>query len=171
MRKSLLTLIVTSVFAISLQAQKAKSPVSINDPALGLNQMITLQPGKTWVWLGDFFPYVSAIDSVTVPVNYPGVAISNLRYSWNREAKADSMELWWEGDGNGKESALQYFQIWSGGVSTTVPVRKSEKVLREFRWRAPLHVYTGVKIKGTFNAWNANNLSLRWEEEIGRAHV
>ena len=78
MRKSLLTLIVTSVFAISLQAQKAKTPLSINDPALGLNQMITLQPGKTWVWLGDFFPYVSAIDSVTVPVNYPGVAISKI---------------------------------------------------------------------------------------------
>lgn len=165
MRKLLLTLIGTSVFAISLQAQKSKTPVSINDPALGLNQMITLQPGKTWVWLGDFFPYVSAIDSVTVPVNYPGVAISNLRYSWNREAKADSMQLWWEGDGYGKESALQFFQIWSGGVSTTVPVRKSEKVLREFRWRTPLHAYTGVKVKGTFNAWNANNLSLRWEED------
>ena len=191
MHKSLLTLVIGGFFAVSLQAQKskkvksnskktqsevvvaAKSPavqkskaaVGINDPSLGLNNMVTLQPGKTWVWLGDFYPYVTAIDSVTVPQDYPGAGISNLRFSWNREAKADSLQLWWEGDGYGKESALQYFQIWSGGVSTTVPVRKSEKVLREFRWKTPLYAYSSVKVKGTFNAWNANNLSLRWEED------
>lgn len=190
MHKSLLTLVIGGFFAVSLQAQKSKkvksnekkpktetavaikSPVvqkskpavGINDPSLGLNSMVTLQPGKTWVWLGDFYPYVTAIDSVTVPKDYPGAGISNLRFSWNREAMADSMQLWWEGDGYGKESALQYFQIWSGGVSTTVPVRKSEKVLREFRWKTPLYAYSSVKVKGTFNAWNANNLSLRWEE-------
>lgn len=191
MHKSLLTLVIGGFFAVSLQAQKSKkvksnekkpktetavaikSPVvqqskpavGINDPSLGLNSMVTLQPGKTWVWLGDFYPYVTAIDSVTVPKDYPGAGISNLRFSWNREAMADSMQLWWEGDGYGKESALQYFQIWSGGVSTTVPVRKSEKVLREFRWKTPLYAYSSVKVKGTFNAWNANNLSLRWEED------
>ena len=191
MHKSLLTLVIGGFFAVSLQAQKskkvksnskktqsevvvaAKSPVvqkskaavGINDPSLGLNNMVTLQPGKTWVWLGDFYPYVTAIDSVTVPQDYPSAGISNLRFSWNREAKADSLQLWWEGDGYGKESALQYFQIWSGGVSTTVPVRKSEKVLREFRWKTPLYAYSSVKVKGTFNAWNANNLSLRWEED------
>jgi glycosidase len=191
MHKSLLTLVIGGFFAVSLQAQKskkvksnskkpqsevvvaAKSPVvqkskaavGINDPSLGLNNMVTLQPGKTWVWLGDFYPYVTAIDSVTVPQDYPGAGISNLRFSWNRESKADSMQLWWEGDGYGKESALQYFQIWSGGVSTTVPVRKSEKVLREFRWKTKQYAYASVKVKGTFNAWNANNLSLRWEED------
>jgi len=63
-----------------------KSPIAIIDPSLGLNNMVTLQPGKTWVWLGDFFPYVSAIDSVTVPKNHPGAGISNLRYAWNRGA-------------------------------------------------------------------------------------
>lgn len=191
MHKSLLTLVIGGFFAVSLQAQKSKkvksnekkpktetavaikSPVvqqskpavGINDPSLGLNSMVTLQPGKTWVWLGDFYPYVTAIDSVTVPKDYPGAGISNLRFSWNREAMADSMQLWWEGDGYGKESALQYFQIWSGGVSTTVPVRKSEKVLREFRWKTKQYAYASVKVKGTFNAWNANNLSLRWEED------
>lgn len=191
MHKSLLTLVIGGFFAVSLQAQKSKkvksnekkpktetavaikSPVvqqskpavGINDPSLGLNNMVTLQPGKTWVWLGDFYPYVSAIDSVTVPKDYPGAGISNLRFSWNRESKCDSMQLWWEGDGYGKESALQYFQIWSGGVSTTVPVRKSEKVLREFRWKTKQYAYASVKVKGTFNAWNANNLSLRWEED------
>lgn len=142
-----------------------KGAVSISDPSLGLNHMVTLQPGKTWVWLGDFFPYVSAIDSVTLPVNYPGAGISNLRYSWNSAVKSDSMQLWWEGNGYGKESALQYFQIWSGGKSTTVPVRKSEKVLREFRWKTRLYAYSRVQVKGTFNAWNANNLSLRWEAD------
>lgn len=191
MHKSLLTLVIGGFFAVSLQAQKSKkvksnekkpktetavaikSPVvqqskpavGINDPSLGLNSMVTLQPGKTWVWLGDFYPYVTAIDSVTVPKDYPGAGISNLRFSWNRESKCDSMQLWWEGDGYGKESALQYFQIWSGGVSTTVPVRKSEKVLREFRWKTKQYAYASVKVKGTFNAWNANNLSLRWEED------
>ncbi len=191
MHKSLLTLVIGGFFAVSLQAQKSKkvksnekkpktetavaikSPVvqqskpavGINDPSLGLNSMVTLQPGKTWVWLGDFYPYVTAIDSVTVPKDYPGAGISNLRFSWNREVMADSMQLWWEGDGYGKESALQYFQIWSGGVSTTVPVRKSEKVLREFRWKTKQYAYASVKVKGTFNAWNANNLSLRWEED------
>ncbi len=191
MHKSLLTLVIGGFFAVSLQAQKSKkvksnekkpktetavaikSPVvqqskpavGISDPSLGLNSMVTLQPGKTWVWLGDFYPYVTAIDSVTVPKDYPGAGISNLRFSWNREAMADSMQLWWEGDGYGKESALQYFQIWSGGVSTTVPVRKSEKVLREFRWKTKQYAYASVKVKGTFNAWNANNLSLRWEED------
>jgi glycosidase len=191
MHKSLLTLVICGFFAVSLQAQKskkdksnskkpqsevvvaAKSPVvqkskaavGINDPSLGLNNMVTLQPGKTWVWLGDFYPYVTSIDSVTVPQDYPGAGIANLRFSWNRESKADSMQLWWEGDGYGKESALQYFQIWSGGVSTTVPVRKSEKVLREFRWKTKQYAYASVKVKGTFNAWNANNLSLRWEED------
>jgi glycosidase len=191
MYKSLLTLVIGGFFAVSLQAQKskkvksnskktqsevvvaAKSPVvqkskaavGINDPSLGLNNMVTLQPGKTRVWLSDFYPYVTAIDSVTVPQDYPGAGISNLRFSWNREAKADSLQLWWEGDGYGKESALQYFQIWSGGVSTTVPVRKSEKVLREFRWKTKQYAYASVKVKGTFNAWNANNLSLRWEED------
>ncbi len=191
MHKSLLTLVIGGFFAVSLQAQKSKkvksnekkpktetavaikSPVvqqskpavGINDPSLGLNSMVTLQPGKTWVWLGDFYPYVTAIDSVTVPQDYPGAGIANLRFSWNREVMADSMQLWWEGDGYGKESALQYFQIWSGGVSTTVPVRKSEKVLREFRWKTKQYAYASVKVKGTFNAWNANNLSLRWEED------
>ncbi|MEY4315419.1 MAG: hypothetical protein RI977_796, partial [Bacteroidota bacterium] len=130
MHKSLLTLVIGGFFAVSLQAQKSKkvksnekkpktetavaikSPVvqqskpavGISDPSLGLNSMVTLQPGKTWVWLGDFYPYVTAIDSVTVPKDYPGAGISNLRFSWNREAMADSMQLWWEGDGYGKES-------------------------------------------------------------------
>ncbi|MFM8995224.1 MAG: hypothetical protein ACKOI1_03160, partial [Bacteroidota bacterium] len=151
-----------------------KSPIDINDPSLGLNNMVTLQPGKTWVWLGDYFPYLSAIDSVTVPKNHPGSSISNLRFSWYRGeldsmqssgAVCDSMQLWWEGDNYGKETALQYFQIWSAGKSTTVPVRKSEKVLREFRWKTKTNAYSAVKVKGTFNAWNANNLSLRWEED------
>ena len=107
MHKSLLTLVIGGFFAVSLQAQKSKkvksnskkpqsevvgaaksgvvqkskAAVGINDPSLGLNNMVTLQPGKTWVWLGDFFPYVSAIDSVTVPKNHPGAGISNLRYA------------------------------------------------------------------------------------------
>lgn len=145
-------------------APARKSLIDINDPSLGLNNMVTLQPGKTWVWLGDYFPYVSAIDSVTVPKNHPGSGISNLRFSWYR-GELDSMQLWWEGDNYGKETALQYFQIWSAGKSTAVPVRKSEKVLREFRWKTKTNAYSAVKVKGTFNAWNANNLSLRWEED------
>ncbi|MEK0440231.1 MAG: hypothetical protein RLZZ504_1147, partial [Bacteroidota bacterium] len=93
-----------------------KAPVDIHDASLGLNNMVTLQPGKTWVWLGDYFPYVSAIDSITVPQNFPGAGISNLRFSWNRgvldsisgvRSVCDSMQLWWEGDNYGKESALQ----------------------------------------------------------------
>ena len=186
MQKLFVIVGVSCLFALTANAQKGKkakpmvvppakkSPIAIIDPSLGLNNMVTLQPGKTWVWLGDFFPYVSAIDSVTVPKNHPGAGISNLRYAWNRGAGdslrgkgsvCDSMQLWWEGDDYGKETALQYFQIWSAGKSTTVPVRKSEKVLREFRWKTKQYAYSSVKVKGTFNAWNANNLSLRWEED------
>ena len=186
MQKLFVIVGISCLFALTANAQKGKkakpmvvppakkSPIAIIDPSLGLNNMVTLQPGKTWVWLGDFFPYVSAIDSVTVPKNHPGAGISNLRYAWNRVAGdslrgkgsvCDSMQLWWEGDDYGKETALQYFQIWSAGKSTTVPVRKSEKVLREFRWKTKQYAYVSVKVKGTFNAWNANNLSLRWEED------
>ena len=143
MQKLFVIVGVSCLFALTANAQKGKkakpmvvppakkSPIAIIDPSLGLNNMVTLQPGKTWVWLGDFFPYVSAIDSVTVPKNHPGAGISNLRYAWNRGAGdslrgkgsvCDSMQLWWEGDDYGNEPALQYFQIWSAGKSTTVPV-------------------------------------------------
>ena len=136
MQKLFVIVGVSCLFALTANAQKGKkakpmvvppakkSPIAIIDPSLGLNNMVTLQPGKTWVWLGDFFPYVSAIDSVTVPKNHPGAGISNLRYAWNRGAGdslrvgsvCDSMQLWWEGDDYGKETALQYFQIWSAGI-------------------------------------------------------
>ena len=98
--------------------------VSIDNSSLGLAQMITLQPEKTWVWLNGFYPYVSEIDSITMPSGSPS-AQNHLKYQWDRShGNCDSMQLWWEGDDYGKSTALQYFKIWSKGKSLTVPVRK-----------------------------------------------
>ena len=143
--------------------------VSIDNSSLGLAQMITLQPEKTWVWLNGFYPYVSEIDSITMPSGSPS-AQNHLKYQWDRShGNCDSMQLWWEGDDYGKSTALQYFKIWSKGKSLTVPVRKSEKQLREFRWTTSKGKYESVKVKGTFNAWNPNNLVLRWEEDATKS--
>lgn len=142
---------------------RMQAQVPIDNSSLGLAQMITLQPEKTWVWLNGFYPYVSEIDSITMPSGSPS-AHHHLRYQWDRShGNCDSMQLWWEGVDYGKSTALQYFKIWSKGKSLTVPVRKSEKRLKEFRWKTSKEKYASVKVKGTFNAWNANNLVLRWE--------
>lgn len=144
------------------------------------NQLVTLQPNGSWIWLTDYVMDYSQLDSVT---SSPGLSlglseekaiavarkavthVSEFRRILGKQLKQDSIFISpWEGN------KLEYIQLWKGGKSCLVPVRLSEKVWKVFRIPADEQQYKKVQIKGTFNAWNANNLNLVFEPlQVGKA--
>ena len=53
----------------------------------------------------------------------------------------------------------------------TVPIKKSNKRLKQFVLKDPNHKYTKVQIKGTFNNWNPNSLNLIYNKGLWSGEV
>ena len=161
--------------------QSTSSPLTANDNFVDVgyswqvNSMITLQPDSTWVWVTDFVPNMSRLDSITCS---PGLVIDIKNRAWGV-----SNGYWVAGIGSrswsnkyvsktesfgsidsvlvravsGNPNTLQWLRFWQQGEYTIVPVRISEKVQRTF-------VFMGdktqkVQVKGSFTAWRAVDLT------------
>ena len=161
--------------------QSTSSPLTTNDNFVDVgyswqvNSIITLQPDSTWVWVTDFVPNMSRLDSITCS---PGLVIDIKNRAWGV-----SNGYWVAGLGSrswsnkyvsktesfgsidsvlvravtGNPNTLQWLRFWQQGEYTIVPVRISEKVQRTF-------VFMGdktqkVQVKGSFTAWRAVDLT------------
>ncbi len=140
---------------------------------LSPNQLVTLQPNGNWIWLTDFTVNPHQLDSVTcssglglsltqeIPaaVNKRRESTRNMAGRW---IKQDSVFVY-PNQFDSFAAKIQYLQIWKNGESAVIPVRLSEKVWKVFRIPASGVTFKKVQIKGTFNAWNPNNLNLTFE--------
>lgn len=152
MQKSL-ALSLTTVLFLSLSScgdLQRKTPAQSEIPVAGLSSLVTLEPGKTWVWLSDFVYEPSAIDSWSLDAGW----------HLERTDNSDSVQIWKE------EAALPLasLKLYVKDAVVSVPLRASEKESRTFHFIDNQHQLKSVQIKGSFNAWNPNNLSLQYEK-------
>lgn len=178
-----------NVFAQHSNSDKQKSTSSLhtahdNFVEVGyswqVNNMITLQPDSTWVWVTDFVPNMSRLDSITCSSGL-GIVIRNRDWVVASVSRLSEFSVppigyrsWLNKLVNRKESfgvidsmlvriqqkdpnKLQWIKFWEQGNYTLVPMRISEKVQRNF-------VYWGdktqkVQVKGTFTSWRAVDLT------------
>ncbi len=145
-----------------------------------VNSLITLQPDSTWVWVTDFVPNMSRLDSITcssglvIDIKNRAWGVSNGYWvtgigsrSWynkyvSKTESFGSIDSALVRAVSGNPNTLQWLRFWQQGKYTMVPVRISEKVQRRF-------VYMGdrtqkVQVKGSFTAWRAMDLTYGTED-------
>jgi len=112
---------------------------------------IQLNTVKTTIWLTDFVVDVKLIQCVST--------IDELGYKVNWDGKSDSCEITVNPNLALSMNGLN-IELKNSHQILTVPVKKSNKKLKQFALKDPNHKYTKVQIKGTFNNWNSNSFNL-----------
>jgi len=119
-------------------------------PVAGLSSLLTLEPGKTWVWLSDYVYDLEALDSVSLDAGW----------HMERDGACDSVQIWKEADA----LPLSTLRLHVKGHVVSVPMRASAKQEMHFSYPDAQHQLKQVQIKGSFNAWNPNTLNLTYEQ-------
>jgi len=123
---------------------------------------IQLNTVKTTIWLTDFVVDVKLIQCVST--------IDELGYKVNWDGKSDSCEITVNPNLALSMNGLN-IELKNSHQILTVPVKKSNKKLKQFALKDPNHKYTKVQIKGTFNNWNSNSFNLIYNNGLWLGEV
>ena len=121
-----------------------------------LNSPVQLNPGQTEIFLSDFFPDASIIDSVFIEGKPVRRSPDNARISYS--APRDS-------------GPLIEMQLWSGGSPYSVLLKRSGKQTINIEFDPQDKLYEQVQLAGEFNGWTPGKTPLeykdgRWETAL-----
>jgi len=136
MKKSYLLLLLP---ALLLACQEEKMPVFPESNAIiGLAMPLQLKPGGNDIYLTDFFPNPTVIDSVY----FNGKKLS---------LSEDNTKTFIRAPQDGKP--MMDMLVWVDGYPWTVPVKNSRKVLTTLTFDPKGVAYQSVQLSGEFNGW------------------
>ncbi|MFN1834098.1 alpha-amylase family glycosyl hydrolase [Balneola sp. MJW-20] len=147
-----------SVSAISLALLFVLNSCSVDEPSvpntselLGLASPVMLEYSSTEILLQDYFIDPVRIDSLTVP--------EGLEAIWNKEEASVviSGEL---------PVAMDLMKVYVEGYEYSIPLKRSEKYLVQFRLDPGEERYDRVQLKGEMNSWNPNATELEFVDGI-----
>ncbi|WP_340064537.1 alpha-amylase family glycosyl hydrolase [Ascidiimonas aurantiaca] len=100
---------------------------------------IYLSSEKDTLWLSDYFPDTSLIDSIQAAVGFRTEVLKNQK----------KIVIWPEA----QMPFMANLRIWTQGAVNDIPVYKSNEEKVDFTLADPQKKYASVKIKGSFNGW------------------
>jgi len=121
------------------QTESLKIPKSSAIP--GLAPAVRLNPAETIIYLADFFPDVSMIDSVSVPVALSGV-LSDEKSTLVLTPVTDPLP------------AHMTMHAWIGGYSYSILLKRSVMAEHAFSFDPGDRNHQDVRIAGEMNGWN-----------------
>jgi len=154
-------LIITALLILFLSScfnNEHNSGYPLKTPAPGLFSPISLQPDSSEIYLCDYFPDISSIDSFQLA--------SYFNYLFNK--KEMKLTVW---PVKKEIPTLSEMKIFSGGTPYTVLLKKSGKIKRTFVFIDKNRKYSKVQIAGEFNNWNPSAFSFasekgKWEKDM-----
>jgi glycosidase len=123
---------------------------------------VHLNTGKTTVWLTDFVVDVQLIQCVST--------IDEFGYKVNWDGKSDSCVITVNPNIALSMNGLN-IELKNSHQILTVPLKKSNKKLRQFVFKDAKHKYSKIQIKGSFNNWNPNSLNLVYNNGLWSGEV
>lgn len=124
----------------------------------GLFTPVVLQPDSSVIYLTDFFPDTSLIDSFSVPDDFA--------YSFDK--KEMILTLFSE-----KQyiNALSELKVFSGSVAYSIMLKRSSKIKKTIYFEGNKKEYTKVQAAGEFNNWNPSSsdfilLNGTWQKDL-----
>lgn len=125
-------------------------------------KLVNLNTGKTTIWLTDFVVDVQLIQCVST--------IDEFGYKVAWDGKSDSCVITVNPNLALSMNGLN-IELKNSHHVLTIPIKKSNKRLKQFVLKDPYHKYTKVQIKGTFNNWNSNSLNLNYNNGLWSGEI
>jgi cyclomaltodextrinase len=124
----------------------------------GLLSPTQMNPDSTKIYLSDFFPDVSKIDSVKTPECFP----------FKQDKKKMTLTIY-----KGKKNFpfLSELKIYSKGTAYSILLKKSGKVLKSLVFDPHKKHYSNIRVAGEFNNWNPTSSDFnlwdgKWSKDI-----
>lgn len=154
--------IILALIIMTASACTKKKEVNLSFPEkssiVGLASPIELGTTSTTVYLEDYFPDISVVDSVS--------AIESLKTELSADKKELTIEVL-----NNDFSKLSVLKVYSQGFEYSILMEKSKKIIHKFEFKPENNTFKEVKAKGEFNAWNPANTILKNENGIWTADI
>jgi len=146
-KKHLQFLAIVALLACQNKNQQKETTAEIH--IVGLASPVQLQPGQTTLVLGDYFLQPDKIDSLHFPAEL----------QWRIDK--DSTEII-SITGN-TSRAWSYFSAYIGNQRFDIPIKRSQRTAYTFAFDPNGFTYQSVQIRGSFNAWNVNANTFRYQ--------
>lgn len=153
MKISVIALVTATILTISCQ-RNLNVDFSTDDPVLNTPfSVVQLAGDSSLVYLTDYFPDPSVIDSVSVPSMFNYTLSTDKRFL---TLKADNQSL----------PFLTTFSVWAKGTQFTLVVRKNRKVPVTFTYEPKDQKINKVQLAGQINDWNPSATDLTYDGKV-----
>ncbi len=142
MKKTSIALLAIIFLAACSSEQVVEETMEIGQDIVGVASPIKLQPDTTIVYIQDYVLYADQVDSISFS--------DDMHYTF--DAEHGIVELW----SGSKHHLLSTMHLGYKGQQYVVPVLGSDIEKVEFAYEATSLAVADVRIKGSFNGWNAN---------------
>ncbi|HBI80432.1 MAG TPA: hypothetical protein DDY04_00405, partial [Bacteroidales bacterium] len=150
MKIRVIAIVTATILTISCQ-RNLNVDFSTDDPVLNTPfSVVQLAGDSSLVYLTDYFPDPSVIDSVSIPNVFNYTLSTDKRFLI---LKADNQSL----------PFLTTFSVWAKGTQFTLVVRKNRKIPVTFTYEPKDQKVNKVQLAGQINDWNPSATNLTYD--------